>query len=134
MAAPSMRIKRDTAELSRVRRRVAVWAADAGLGDRATRRLQLAVDEIVANAIEHGLRPRGHAVVAVTGSARGITVTVRYRGSAFDPTTAPTVTQQAALRDRASHGYGLHLIRTLVDNVTYRRDGDVNEVQLTAES
>ena len=131
----TLRIRSDTAELGRVRRRVASWAEAAGLGQPQARRLQLAVDETVANAIEHGIEDDRRRVIVIATPARGrLTVTVRYRGPAFDPTTAPAPSTQDALRRRAEHGYGLHLIRTLVDDVAYRRDGPTNEVRLTARA
>ncbi|MEM0963997.1 MAG: ATP-binding protein [Bacteroidota bacterium] len=125
-----LRVRGDTAELARVRQRVAQWASAAGLTEAAKRKAQLAVDETVANAIEHGL-PDGHVITVMgTLGQRRLVVTVRYQGAGFDPTTAPTGSADEALRQRAEHGYGLHLIRALADDVAYRRDGTVNEVRL----
>ena len=131
----TLHVRGETAELVRVRQRVAAWAEAAGLGERAGRRLQLAVDETVANAIEHGLGKGGGRVVVRRASGRGgLTVTVRYRGARFDPTTAPATPPGTALRERAAHGYGLHLIRRLVDEVAYRWDDGANEVSLTVRA
>lgn len=133
--APTLRVRSDTAELGRVRQRVAVWAESAGLAEKTARRLQLAVDETVANAIEHGVEDERRRVVVRATPGRGrLTVTVRYRGPRFDPTTAQTPTARETVRQRAEHGYGLHLIRSLVDDVAYRRDGAVNEIRLTAST
>ena len=129
-APPTLHVRADTAELGRVRRRVGAWAADAGLAEAAARRLVLAVDETVANAIEHGLAPGARVTVRAETTPDDLTVTVRYRGTRFDPTTAPTPPAADALRKRAAHGYGLHLIRSLADGVGYRRDGGTNEVRL----
>lgn len=131
-AAPTMRVRADTAELARVRRRVAAWAEAAGLSSAVAHRLQLAVDETVANAIEHGLAPGTRQLTVAGSPGRGrLAVTVRYRGPAFDPTTEGPPSAEPAIRKRAPHGYGLHLMRSLVDRVDYRRVGGVNEVQLT---
>ena len=133
MAAPplTLHVRGETAELARVRRRVAAWAEVAGLAEGPARRIQLAVDETVANAIEHGLRGQGRVTVHGAPGRGGLTVTVRYRGERFDPTTAPTAPPDDTLRERAAHGYGLHLIRRLVDEVAYRWDQGANEVRLT---
>lgn len=130
----TLRIRGRTSELARVRRQVAAWADAAGLDERPARRLQLAVDETVANAIEHGMDDAERRRVVVRGApGRGrLTVTVRYRGERFDPTSAPTAPAQETVRRHAKHGYGLHLIRTLVDDVAYRWDRGTNEVTLTA--
>ncbi|MDT0632685.1 ATP-binding protein [Rubrivirga litoralis] len=136
MAAPpeTLWVRGQTAELARVRRRVSAWAEASGLPARAGRRIQLAVDETVANAIEHGLGAGRRVVVRGAPGRGGLTVTVRYRGARFDPTTAPTAPPDAALRARAKHGYGLHLIRRLVDDVAYRWDRGTNEVRLTVRA
>ena len=132
MAAPrTLRVRGDTAELGRVRASVRAWAERAGLPDPPARRLVLAVDEAVANAVEHGLAPGAQIVVRGEPGRRRLTVVVRYRGPRFDPTTAPVPPPDQALRERAEHGYGLHLIRSLAD-ATYRWDGRANEVRLTA--
>ena len=132
-APHTLRVRGHTGELARVRRRVAAWARAAGLDEGPARRLQLAVDETVANAIEHGLQSAAHRVVVRGAPGEGcLTVTVRYRGERFDPTAAPAPAPEDALRQRAAHGYGLHLIRRLVDRVDYRWDRGANEVRLTA--
>lgn len=112
---------------------MAAWAEAAGLPDAPARRLQLAVDETVANAIEHGLDNAAQSwiVVRAASGVGRLSVTVRYRGRRFDPTAAPAVSPADALRQRAEHGYGLHLIRRLVDDVAYRWDRGANEVSLT---
>ena len=129
--APTLRVRADTAELGRVRRWVGAQARAAGLAEAAGRRLTLAVDEAVANAIEHGLHRTGHVTVRASPERGRLTVSVRYRGPRFDPTTAPTPAPDETLRERAEHGYGLHLIRSLADEVAYRWDAGTNEVRLT---
>ena len=130
---PSLRVRGDTSELARVRAQVGAWAAAAGLGEARRRRLQLAVDEAVANAIEHGLGDGAHVMVRAARSRAGLTVTIRYRGPRFDPTTAPTAPAAEVVRQHAEHGYGLHLIRRLVDELAYRWDRGTNEVRMTMD-
>lgn len=135
MGVPSsLRVRSDTAELARVRQRVGAWAEAAHLPDRATRRLVLAVDEAVANAIEHGMDRGRHVMVSATVKRKELTVTVRYRGPRFDPLTAETPAADQVVRQRAAHGYGLHLIRSLADDAAYRWDDGTNEVRLTARA
>ena len=140
MACPrTLRIPGQTSELARVRRCVAAWAAEAGLAEADARHLQLAVDETVVNVIEHGMAPQADGRITVRGAPEPgrLVVTVRHQGVRFDPVAALTPSAADALRQRAPHGYGLHLIRRLVDDVAYRfeggRDGQdgMNEVRLT---
>ena len=126
-----------TSALARVRRRVQAWAAEAGLDARRAHRLVLAVDEAVANAVEHGLRdrPEGRVTLRADVSRGRVAVTVRHRGARFDPTAAaPRPLVHKAVAARASHGYGVPLIATLVDDVSYRWDRGTNELRLVAEA
>ena len=125
-----------TRALARVRQRVAAWADEAGLDDRRARRLVLAVDETVANAVEHGLRgrPDGRVTLRADVAPGRVAVTVRHRGARFDPTAEAPRGVQKALAARAVHGYGVPLITTLVDEVAYRWDRGTNELRLVAET
>ena len=121
-----------TSELVRVRRRVNRWAAEVGLSERGTQALELAVDEAVANAIEHGYggRPDGRVVVLGTLAPHALTVTVRHRGRAIDPKhTGPDLA--STLAQRRVHGYGLHLMRRLVDDLAFDSSRGASEVRLT---
>jgi len=133
MAPPRrLSIPSRTSELARVRRRVARWAAEVGLSERAAYALQLAVDEAVANAIEHGYggRPDGRVVVEGTLRPDALVVAVRHRGRAYDPARAgPDLA--ATLAQRRAHGYGLHLMRRLVDELAFGVDDGASEVRLT---
>ena len=131
MAFASLRIHGRTSELARVRRRVEAWAEAAGLSERAARQIRTAVDEAVANAIEHGLADpeRGRVVIHGEAGPHGLTVRVRHRGARFDP-TAPAVSLGDARRARAAGGYGLHLLGRLVDEMAYSHRRGTNELRL----
>lgn len=129
--AHSLRIPGRTSELARVRRHVEAWAVEAGLSARAARQIRTAVDEAVANAIEHGIGDRHAETVTIEARAEagGLAVTIRHRGDRFDP-TVPPVSLADARRQRALHGYGLHLLRALVDELGYSHSRGTNEVRL----
>ncbi|MEM1053889.1 MAG: ATP-binding protein [Bacteroidota bacterium] len=129
--AYTLRIRGRTSELARVRRHVETWAREAGLSARAARQIQTAVDETVANAIEHGIEDRATATVTIQARAEagGLAVTVRHRGHRFDPTNPPVPLAEVR-RQRAVHGYGLHLLRALVDEMGYSHSRGTNEVRL----
>lgn len=126
-------IPSQTSQLARVRRYVASWAAEAGLSQKDADALQMAVDEACANAIEHGYggKPDGTVDVEAKLKADEVIVTVRHHGEPFDPKQH----QLAALTDmrkkRRKHGYGLHLMHKLMDDVRFKARGRTSEVRLT---
>ncbi|GAB3162102.1 hypothetical protein GCM10027059_14000 [Myceligenerans halotolerans] len=108
----------------------------AGLSPAATSRLRLAVEELAVNIITHGV---GEATEPVADPRFVIqtwisddTVWVQLTDSArpFDPTGAPEPDVTADLARREVGGLGIHLVRSLVDDFTYRRLGGRNVVRV----
>lgn len=131
--AHKLSIPSRTSQLARVRRHVIAWATEAGLSVDEACALQCAVDEACANAIEHGYGgdPNGTVDVEAKLKTHAIVVTVRHHGEPFNP----DLHQRAALSDmrnqRRPHGYGLHLMQKLVDDVRFKASGTTSEVRLT---
>jgi serine phosphatase RsbU (regulator of sigma subunit)/anti-sigma regulatory factor (Ser/Thr protein kinase) len=95
--------------LAAIRRSVRRWAVAAALDEDTTDDLQLAVNEAVANAVEHayGAGPAGTVEFSLSGTDDGsLEVCVRDSGRWRPPPT-----------DRGHRGRGLALIRTLAADV-----------------
>ncbi len=126
-------IPSQTSQLARLRRHVAAWAAEAGLSTEDGCALQCAVDEACANAIEHGYHgdPKGIVDVEAKLKTNAIVVTVRYHGKPFNPDLHRLATLKDMRDRRLPHGYGLHLMQILVDDVRFKANGQKSEVRLT---
>jgi sigma-B regulation protein RsbU (phosphoserine phosphatase) len=59
-----------------------------------------------------------------------ISATLRDDGNPFDPTAQPAPDVDSRLMDREIGGLGIHLVRRLMDSVTYQRDGNWNVLTL----
>ena len=92
------------------------------------RRVMLAAEEIVVNAICHGGVPDHPAAIRldVRREHNRIVTKIAYQGVAFDP-TLPRETRPVSL-DRPG-GQGLQLVRNAVDDFLYQRDGKRNIVE-----
>ena len=96
-------------ELAGIRRTVRAWAFAAALDEDTTDDLQLAINEAVANAVEHayGSGPAGVVHYSVTRAGDGaVDVVVRDEGRWRPPPA-----------DSGSRGRGLALIRRLTTDV-----------------
>ena len=51
-------------------------------------------------------------------------------GAAFDPLSVPAPDLTTSLDERAVGGLGLHLVRNLMDRVSYSRAGERNQLTL----
>lgn len=101
-------------------------------GSRATLNLRVAVGEAVSNAVLYGNRedPGKRVTIEVDFGRDGLRVTVADEGDGFDPGAVADPTLPGN-RER-SHGRGLFLLRTLMDDVRYNEKG--NRVTLVMET
>jgi serine/threonine-protein kinase RsbW len=86
--------------------------------------IELAVNEAVANAVEHGcgLDPSEQVEILVECDPEsGMLIIVRDPGSGFDPADVPSPVVGEQLY--ADHGRGIYLINHLMDEVRYERGG-----------
>ena len=132
--ARSMRVPSDVDRLADVRAFVRDAVADFGGSSRAAEDLVQAVDEAVCNVMLHGYgkSPGEIEIEAAVRDAR-IEITLADRAPAFDPTAAPVhdASKPAASRRPGGMGVGIHLLRTMTDEVRHhvRPDGG-NELTL----
>ena len=82
--------------------------------------IELAVREVVANAILHGNRSdRGKRVfLTASGGPSGLVIHVRDEGEGFEPSSVPDPRQAEALMQES--GRGMLLINACMDEVTWR--------------
>ncbi len=107
----------DPGEIAPVRDAVHDLARRAGYGQRA-HDLALAINELLANAQEHGAAPI--RLVADVGPDDGVHVEVSDSGAGFD--WGEAVREHPPAPD-SRRGRGLWIVRQLVDHVTVERNG-----------
>jgi anti-sigma regulatory factor (Ser/Thr protein kinase) len=112
----------DPAELEPVRRAVRALASSDGFADRAGD-LALALDEVVANAQEHGRPP----ITVVVTCVEVLTVEVHDLGRGFDH---PAVFQAHPPSADGCRGFGLWIARQLMDAVTIESGAAGTRVRL----
>jgi len=97
-------------------------------GPEASYRIELAVGEVCTNVIAHAYQgvPEAGIDLAFTVLPDQLHVEVRDRGVPFDPTNVPL----PDLDQPREHGYGLYLLRSIMDELTYTREGDENVLHL----
>ena len=119
-------------EVARLTRIVREFGEEHEVPGRELNSINLAVDELVTNAVLYGFdEPRGQKIV-VHLELRGMELraTITDEGRAFDPLRAPAPDLAAPLSERPLGGLGVHLARTLADRLDYRRTGGKNVLTL----
>ena len=124
----SLTLRNHASEVSRLVDRLEAFGAEAGLPPDVTFRLTLSLDEIVCNVIRHGFDDDAeHQILVTVDVSDGVvTAAVVDDGTAFDPREAPLPDLDAPLDQRQPGGLGMHLVRTTMDEVDYRREDGRN--------
>jgi serine/threonine-protein kinase RsbW len=83
--------------------------------------IELAVREVVANAVLHGNRQDPNKRIFLTAAAdpSGLVIYVRDEGQGFDPSSVPDPLQAEGLAQES--GRGLLLIKASIDEAVWRR-------------
>lgn len=107
------------------------WTA-AELEPARLRSFELALEEIFLNIVMHGSRPGSAPRVEVSLSVGtdAVTMTIEDDGPQFDPLSLPAPDVTASLADRRVGGLGVHLVRQVMDAVTYARAAGRNRLRM----
>ncbi len=116
--------------------RVAQAVAGKGLADERLDRLKTAVAEATMNAIEHGNgnRPELPVEVEVTQYRSEIIVTITDQGGAREAAAESVELPDLARKlagEQSPRGWGLFLIRSMVDAMDVTTEGTRHTVRLT---
>lgn len=113
---------------------VARAAEACGCDTQTLYQVQVAVDEVCANVVEHaykGMEP-GDMEVSCYRDDLAFVIRVRDWGRAFDPDAVPAPNLEAPLDERSLGGLGLFLVREFMDGVEFTFDAERgNELVLT---
>jgi anti-sigma regulatory factor (Ser/Thr protein kinase) len=105
---------------------------DAGLVDQDVLELRLVAEEVLTNiakyAFEAGVQPAAEFLFSFTDAAA--VLEFRDQGRAFDPLAEPPPDLDAPLDQRHVGGLGLTLVRALIEEARYVREGPLNVLRL----
>ena len=110
--------------------------ADAGCSADTCKRIELVIEELFTNTVDHGyagtpLPDSAHTVqlfsVAEPG---GVRIIYEDTAPAFDPTDLGGLDIDQQVQDRQVGGLGRVLVARLPDSVTYQRSGNRNRIIL----
>lgn len=100
-------------------------ARHMGFGDDDVRRIELAVEEAVANVIEHAFASDevAHFDVSCRRVASGLEIRIHDDGLPYDPTLEPEYDPAAALDAQEGAGLGGFLMKRVMDEYEFRNLG-----------
>ena len=123
-----------------VLRQVSAWveaqAVDWCIPEEILPRLDLCLNEVVANCVTHGgpdvmQAPLGLQLSLAASHAQTlVTLSIADSGSPFDPTSAAPKARAASLADATPGGLGLVMMRENASRLVYRRSGGRNHIDM----
>jgi anti-anti-sigma factor len=111
-------------------------ARQLGMDDRDLFAIQMAVDEAATNIIVHGYEERnleGPVRILCWNQGSDFVVQLRDLSPPFDPGEVPEPDLHASLENRKEGGLGIYLMRKLMKQVTFTREGDENVLTMVRQ-
>ncbi|HEY4142335.1 MAG TPA: ATP-binding protein [Pseudolabrys sp.] len=117
-------------DIPRANKRISTFCSERDIPAKLLNRFSLSLDEVLTNIITHGIGDNGEREITVRIDVGGgyLSAIVSDDGKPFDPLSLPAPDIHAPIEERKVGGLGVHLLRTLMDKVDYRRTGDRNEL------
>ena len=119
-------------ELKHLVAEIARFCRGNGLGDEVEFDLNLVLEEMFTNSVRHGgcAGLEDAARVRLELQDDGVHVEYADRGRPFDPLSAPAPDLESRLEDRQVGGLGVHLVRQVMRDLEYRREGEWNRTRM----
>ena len=121
--AVSVTAKAELDQIPRIKEHISKTMKESGFCQREVLEVQLAVEEACTNIVLHAYKGREDSIyISVKTQKDGLEIMIEDNGPPFDPTEHMTL-QRATNNDIEGPvgGWGIGLIRMLMDNITYER-------------
>ena len=109
------------------------FARFQNLNDEVIYAIQLSVDELFTNIVSYGYDDSETHIVkfVIDVTQEEVRIEIVDDGKPFNPLDdAPDVNLDLSVEERKIGGVGIHLVKSLMSEVTYVRDGDYNRLRL----
>jgi anti-anti-sigma factor len=128
-----MTIGADRNEVGRVNAAFAEFADEHVLPAPVRRSVHIVLDELLTNTIVFGFRGQagGDATIEVELRPDRVSITLTDNGRPFNPLDVAAPDTGLPVSERPIGGLGIHLVRGMMDEVSYQRRADRNVVVLT---
>ena len=124
--------KNEEKELNRVAQFMEDLCEELQLDMHVAMKLQLAIEETVTNVIFYAYPQGVSADITLSAESTGneLTFVLSDSGKPFDPTAKEDPDLDVDPMDREQGGLGILIVKNIMNEVTYRRLGDTNQLTM----
>lgn len=127
MARTVLKLRNDLGEITRLSESLETFCEEHGVSMNTLMALNLALEEAVTNVINYGFDGGDHLIDVELVMADGaVMATITDDGKEYNPLAREDPDVTAPLEERRIGGLGVLLVKKLMDEVTYVREGDRN--------
>lgn len=121
-------LKNDLSEIRKIRETVEKFGEEHKLSPDDIFDMNLALEEIVVNIISYGYKTNEMRSIKVDLSIdeKILTLKTEDDGVGFDPTKAPPADVNSSMEKRIHGGFGIHIVKNIVDEIEYKRENNKN--------
>lgn len=127
-----LEVLNDFASIEEVNEAFNAFAQDHAIADDVRRTFNIAFDDLINNIVSYGYADDDeHRIlvdIVLDPSVRRLEAIIADDGMPFDPFAVAAPDLDDELDERRIGGLGIHLVRTMMDEVEYRRDDGKNVV------
>ena len=123
-----LQIENNISELNRLNALLEQLAKEWKIPKEISFQINLALEEMVTNIINYVYEDKSSHTITLSFILHGSVIIIQIEdgGRAFNPLTAPEPDTTEPAEKRKIGGLGIHLVKKLMDTVTYARKNDKN--------
>lgn len=127
-----LNFKNDEQELSRVAAFMEAVCDELQLDAHLSMKLQVALEEMVTNVIYYAYPEGTRAEISLTAESDGkeLAFVLSDTGKPFDPTAKEDADIEVNPMDREQGGMGILIVKNIMNEVSYQRIGDTNQLTM----
>ncbi len=120
-------------QVSRIQDWLEAISPELGIDEMLIPGINLALEEAVTNVINYAYPKGTYGSIELDASLEGneLKFILSDSGKEFDPTLRPEADINAGVEDRPIGGLGIHLVRQIMDSVSYERKEGMNILTMT---
>lgn len=125
-------LKNSLSELDTLDQKFRQFAKRLGLTEKCYHEINLVLEELFTNIISYGYTDTAEHLIkiAISHESGTLVILIEDDGVPFNPLDAEDLDLECPLEKRKTGGLGIHLTKTLVDDMVHRRCGNRNILTL----